>query len=70
MQCRAAMRLTMQAIEAQEYARQLLETQGDKAVVVAANKARAFEEKGNSKEAKTWRQIETALKLMSGPRQS
>jgi hypothetical protein len=64
------MRLTMQAIETQDYARQLLETQGDKAVVVAANKARAFEEKGNNKEARIWRQIETALKLMRGPRQS
>jgi hypothetical protein len=48
----------------------LLETHGDKAVVVAAKKACSFEEKGNSNEAKTWRQIETALKLMRGPRQS
>ena len=68
MQC--AMRLTMQAIETQDYARQLLETHGDRAVVVAAKKACSFEEKGNSNEAKTWRQIETALKLMRGPRQS
>jgi hypothetical protein len=37
---------------------------------VAAKKACSFEEKGNSNEAKTWRQIETALKLMHGPRQS
>src|SRR5450759_397204 len=65
-----AMRLTMQAIETQEYARQLLETHGDRAVVVAAKKACSFEEKGNSNEAKTWRKIETALKLMRGPRQS
>jgi hypothetical protein len=43
------MRFTMQAIETQEYARQLLETHGDKAVVVAAKKARSFEEKGNAK---------------------
>ncbi len=64
------MTFTMQAIEIQEYARQLLETHGDKAVVVAAKKARSFEQKGNSKEAKTWRQIEKALKLMRGPRQS
>jgi hypothetical protein len=60
----------MQAIDIQEYARQLLETHGDKAVVAAANKARSFEEKGNIKEAETWRQIEKALKLMRGPRQS
>jgi hypothetical protein len=60
----------MQAIDIQEYARQLLETHGDKAVVAAVNKARSFEEKGNIKEAETWRQIEKALKLMRGPRQS
>jgi len=60
----------MQAIETQDYARQLLETHGDKAVVVAAKRACAFEEKGNSREATTWRQVEAALKLMRGPRQS
>jgi hypothetical protein len=68
MQC--AMRLTMQAIETQEYARQWLETHGDKAVVVAAKRACSFEEKGNSEEATTWRKIEAAIKLMRGPRQS
>jgi len=45
----------------------LLETRGDKAVVVAAKKACSFEEKGNNEEAKTWWQIEAALKLMRGP---
>jgi hypothetical protein len=42
---------------------------GDKAVAVAAKKARSFAEKGNSKEAETWRHIEAALKLMRGPHQ-
>ena len=60
----------MQQIEIQEYAQQLLETHGDKAIVVAAKKACAFEEGGNSKEAKTWRHIEAALKLMRGPKES
>ncbi len=60
----------MQEIETQEYAQQLLEMHGDKAIVVAAKKARSFEEKGDSKEAKTWRHIEAALKLMHGPNQS
>jgi len=60
----------MIAIETQEYAQQLLETHGDKAVVVAAKRACSFEEKGNGKEATTWRQIEAALKLMRGPHQS
>ena len=54
----------MQAIETHEYARQWLETHGDKAVVVAAKRARSFEEKGNSEEATTWRKIEAAIKLM------
>ena len=60
----------MQEVETQEYAQQLLATHGEKAVVVAAQKARVFEEKGNSQEAKTWRHIEAALKLMRGPVQS
>ena len=64
------MRPAMQQIEIQEYAQQLLETHGDKAVVVAAKKACSFEEGGNSKEAKTWRHIEAALKLMRWPKES
>jgi hypothetical protein len=60
----------MQAIETQDYARQLLDTHGDKAVAVAAKRACSFEEKGNSQEATTWRQVEAALKLMRGPHQS
>jgi hypothetical protein len=35
----------MQAIETQDYARQLLETHGDNAVIVAAKRACSFEEK-------------------------
>ena len=60
----------MQAIETQDYARQLQDTHGDKAVAVAAKRACSFEEMGNSKEATTWRQIEAVLKLMCGRHQS
>lgn len=60
----------MQEIDTQDYARQLLELRGDKAVAVAAEKARSFEKSGNSKEAETWRRIEAAIKLMRGPHQS
>ena len=60
----------MQEIEIREYAHQLLEKYGDKAVVIAANRARVFTEKGDSKESATWRHIATALKLMRGPNQS
>jgi hypothetical protein len=64
------MRLAMREIEIQDYARQLFEAHGDKAVVEAAQKARSFEEKGNAEEAKTWRHIEAALRLMRGPKES
>ena len=60
----------MQEIDSQDYARQLLELRGDKAVAVAAKKACSFEKSGNRKEAKIWRHIEAALKLMRGPHQS
>ena len=60
----------MQEMEIQEYALQLLETHGEKALVRAAQQARSFEEDGNQEEAKTWRHIEAALKIMRGPRQS
>jgi hypothetical protein len=60
----------MQEIEIQDYARQLLEAHGDKAVAEAAQKACAVEQKGQSEEAETWRHIEAALKLMRGPHAS
>jgi hypothetical protein len=60
----------MQEIEIQDYARQLLEAHGYKAVAEAAQKACALEQKGQSEEAETWRHIEAALKLMRGPHAS
>ena len=59
----------MREIEIQEYARQLLEAHGDKAVVEAAQKACSFENRGDQEEAKTWRHVEAALKMMRGPHQ-
>jgi len=59
--------MRMGEIEIQDYARQLLEAHGDKAVVEAAQKACAFEKEGRDEEAETWRHIEAALKLMRGP---
>ena len=60
----------MQEAEIQDYARQLLAAHGDKAVAEAAQKARSFEDEGNSEEAKTWRRIEAAIKAMRGARES
>jgi hypothetical protein len=62
--------MRMREVEIQDYARQLLEAHGDKAVAEAAQKACGFETQGNSEEAETWRHIEAALKLMRGPHES
>jgi len=59
--------MSMGEIDIQDYARQLLEAHGDKAVAEAAQKASSFEQQGNKKEANTWRQIESALVRMRGP---
>jgi hypothetical protein len=58
--------MTMREIEVHDYARQLLEAHGDKALVEAAQKACSLEKQGESEEANTWRRIEAALKLMRG----
>ena len=62
--------MRMQEIEIQDYARQLLEAHGDKAVAEAAQKASALEKQGDSEQAETWRHIEAAMKLMRGPNAS
>jgi hypothetical protein len=62
--------MRMQEIDIHDYARQLLEAHGDKAVAEAAQKACAFEKQGASEQAETWRHIEAALKLMRGPHES
>ena len=50
-----------------EYARQLLDARGEQAVAEAARCAVAYEQRKKNEEARTWRQIEAALKLMRGP---
>jgi hypothetical protein len=59
--------MRMGEMEIYDYARQLLEAHGEMAVVEAAQKARSFEENGQTEEAETRRGIEAALKLMRGP---
>ena len=59
--------MRMREIDIQDYARQLLEAHGDRAVAEAAQKACAFEKQGNKEEADTWRHIENAMLLMRGP---
>jgi hypothetical protein len=60
----------MREIEIHDYARQLLEAHGAKAVAEAAQNAIELEAKGEVELARTWRHIEDALKLMRGPHQS
>jgi len=62
--------MRMQETEVYDYARQLLEAHGDKAVAEAAQKASALEKQGESEQAETWRHIEAALKFMRGPHES
>jgi hypothetical protein len=62
--------MRMQETEIYDYARQLLEAHGDKAVAEAAQKARQFEQQGENEQAETWRHIEAAMKLMRGPHAS
>jgi hypothetical protein len=62
--------MRMQETEIYDYARQLLEAHGDKAVAEAAQKACAFEKQGQDEQAETWRHIEAALKLIRGPHES
>jgi hypothetical protein len=50
-----------------DYARQLLEARGGMAVTDAAQRACSLEERGEGEQARTWRRIEAALKLMRGP---
>lgn len=59
----------MREMEIQAYAKELYDAHGEKAVLEAAQKARMYEEQGNAEEAKTWRHVEAALKIMRGPKQ-
>ncbi len=51
-------------------ARQMLERHGSAAIAQAAQNAVACERNGESEEAREWRHVEDAMKLMRGPHQS
>ena len=51
-------------------ARQMLEMHGAAAIAQAAQKARSCENDGDTKEAREWRHIAEAMKMMRGPHQS
>jgi hypothetical protein len=56
-------------IQVHTIARQMLEKHGPSAIAEAAQKAQASEKKGDTEEAREWRHIEDAMKLMRGPHQ-
>jgi hypothetical protein len=60
----------VQAKLVQEYARQLYEKLGPKAIAEAAQKASIFERSNDREQARAWRRIEEALMHMRGPRAS
>lgn len=60
----------MEATQVQQYARQLFEAQGTKAVAAAAEKAARLERSGDPEQAQAWRRIEAALQQMRGPRET
>jgi len=64
----SAMRL--REVDVHDYARQLFEAHGARAVLEAAQKASACEQRGENEQAETWRHVEAALKLMRGPHES
>jgi hypothetical protein len=56
-------------IQIHTIARQMLEKHGLAAIAEAAQNAVASERKGDAEEAREWRHIEDALKMMRGPHQ-
>ena len=57
-------------IQIHTIARQMLERHGQTAIAQAAQNAVACESKGEDEDAREWRHIEDALKMMRGPHQS
>ncbi len=51
-------------------AHNLYESKGPKAIAEAARKAVSLESAGDKQQAKFWRQVETVLSEIRGPRQS
>jgi hypothetical protein len=59
--------LPMEATMINEYARQLMDAHGQRAIAEAAQRAAESERNKDNEEAKTWRRVEQALKTMCGP---
>ena len=57
----------MSEIQVHVIARQMFEKHGLEAIVQAAQNDQACENKGDTEEAREWRHIEDAMKMMRGP---
>ena len=60
----------MTEVQVHTVARQMLEQHGFAAIAKAAEQARACEGRGEADEAKEWRNIADAMKIIRGPHQS
>jgi hypothetical protein len=60
----------MSEMQIHTIAHQMMEAHGLTAIAEAARKAQACESKGETEEAREWRHVEDAMKLMRGPHQS
>jgi hypothetical protein len=60
----------MSEMQIHTIARQMMEKHGLTAIAQAAHNAQACESKGDAEEAREWRHIEDAMKMMRGPHQS
>jgi hypothetical protein len=60
----------MSETQVHRIARQMLEQHGAEAIAQAAQKAQVCEKMGEDEDAKEWRHIEDAMKMMRGPHQS
>jgi hypothetical protein len=60
----------MSEVQLHTIARQMLEKHGFAAIAEAAQQARTCESNGQTEEAREWRHIEDAMKIIRGPHQS
>jgi hypothetical protein len=60
----------MTEVQVHTVARQMLEQHGFAAIAKAAEQARACEGRGKADEAKEWRHLADAMKIIRGPHQS
>ena len=60
----------MTEVQVHTVARQMLEQHGFAAIAKAAEQARACEGRGEADEAKEWRHLADAMRIIRGPHQS